>query len=703
MGEGISFTKPSIARFTIVQLTETEYRLLWSCHHILLDGFATLIILEDVFTIYEALKSNAPNPLAPVPSYQDFAKWMGQKNIQEAEAFWGRHLSAFLPVGSFNPSPNPYPKAKNFKSEQLNLSGAKSNVLKQKSKEWGISLNTLLQSTWAIILAKWFDTNDLVYGLTVSGRTNNFLGIERLAHQVMNVVPVRMKTPPNISAEEWLKGNQSLLNEIGTYEYLAMSQINQLISPEYRQDLFHSLVVFQGLPWEKLEKGGLVISNVRGKTTSVYPITLMIDTNGAIQFTVRYDEHQNLQTFAAWAIRQMESIIDRLTNTSKVSLENIFNSLENSLRASYLVPKKENSLEKGHLAKSATEIQLLNIWKGVLGKEAIAVTDDFFEIGGTSIAAVQVFNQISKQFNQKFAPVSLMTHPTITSLAKLLEENNTTHWASMVALQPLGTKPPLFVLHDIGGDLFIYRNLIECLGKDQPVYGFQARSLTDNASTLESVSDLADYYVQEILKIFPNGPYLLGGISYGGILAYEMSRKFVEANKEVDLLVLFDTFPNTGDFEKRDKSAPLSTKILERIDEHIGRLLVEGSKKRFQNYFNAAIKAFTKRVPFLKTKSNIPPERNIGVWRANEKAIDNYFIEPVDCRITLLMARKNYARTYQDVRLNWHNFARKGLEVHLVPGNHISMMYPPNTAEVAKTLARCIDRVVDQKPLTKIS
>ena len=116
-------------------------------------------------------------------------------------------------------------------------------------------------------------------------------------------------------------------------------------------------------------------------------------------------------------------------------------------------------------------------------------------------------------------------------------------WSSLVPIQPLGSKRPLFFVHGAGGTVIIYRDLVRHLGTDQPVYGLQAQGLDGKQSCLTSVEDMASHYLEAIRTIQPEGPYLLGGLSFGGTVAFEMARQLQAKGEEVALLALLDTFP----------------------------------------------------------------------------------------------------------------------------------------------------------------
>jgi thioesterase domain-containing protein/acyl carrier protein len=201
--------------------------------------------------------------------------------------------------------------------------------------------------------------------------------------------------------------------------------------------------------------------------------------------------------------------------------------------------------EGGERVVASTELErrMVEIWKELLGKDRIGVHDNFFELGGHSIQAAQLAVEIEKLVGQKLPISALFESPTIASLARRLsDEQWAPAWSSLVPLQPMGSRPPLFVVHGVGGDVYGFLGLAKDFAPEQPVYGIQAVGLDGSVPRHASVEEMATHYIKEIRSFQPDGPYHLCGYSMGGLIAYEMARQ-LHHQGQTAILILLDTFP----------------------------------------------------------------------------------------------------------------------------------------------------------------
>ncbi|HEV2714011.1 MAG TPA: amino acid adenylation domain-containing protein, partial [Terriglobales bacterium] len=196
------------------------------------------------------------------------------------------------------------------------------------------------------------------------------------------------------------------------------------------------------------------------------------------------------------------------------------------------------------------ETQLVKIWETVLDKNPIGIRDNFFELGGHSLLAARLMHRIEQSMGQRLPLAALLQAPTVEQLSGLLrQEKWSSSWSSLVAIQAEGSRPPFFCVHGVGGNVVGFRDLARHLGSDQPFYALQPQGLDGKRECLTSIPEMAERYIQEIRRIQPEGPYRIGGYSFGGLVAYEMAQQLEAQREETALLALFDTYP--GKMESR--------------------------------------------------------------------------------------------------------------------------------------------------------
>jgi acyl carrier protein len=186
------------------------------------------------------------------------------------------------------------------------------------------------------------------------------------------------------------------------------------------------------------------------------------------------------------------------------------------------------------------ERQLVEIWRTVLRQDRVGIRDNFVELGGHSLSAARVAMEIDKLLGCNLPISTLFRLPTIESLARYLTQGDSAPpFSSLVPLQPVGSKPPLFIVHGWGGDVYFFHELAKLL-PNQPAYGLQAVGLDGKVPRHVSVEEMAAHYVKEIRVFQPEGPYFLVGYSLGSLIAFEMGRQLYQLGQSVAFLGLLD-------------------------------------------------------------------------------------------------------------------------------------------------------------------
>lgn len=193
---------------------------------------------------------------------------------------------------------------------------------------------------------------------------------------------------------------------------------------------------------------------------------------------------------------------------------------------------------------SATVETLTRIWQEVLQIPAINPDDNFFDLGGDSALALQLFNEIDRAYDRELPPVMIYHAPTISALAGILDEPTTPRFPALALLKD-GTKdPPVFITHGLGGSLIDFYHVVKHMDGARAVYGMQGKGIDGVEEPFDRVEDMAQYSLDAVRQVQPHGPYLLLGYSLGGLVTFEMARRLRAAGERVALLAMLDSYPH---------------------------------------------------------------------------------------------------------------------------------------------------------------
>jgi len=311
--------------------------------------------------------------------------------------------------------------------------------------------------------------------------------------------------------------------------------------------------------------------------------------------------------------------------------------------------------------------QLLQIWEQLLDRRGIGIRDNFFELGGHSLLAARLMHRLTQIHGKSLPLAVLLEAPTIEKLAVVLRGDVSKHWSSLVAIQPEGSKPPFFCVHGVGGNVVGFQELAKRMKPDFPFYGLQSQGLDGTSELYTTIESMAEYYLGEIRRVQPRGPYHVGGFSMGGLVAYEIAHQLVAAGEEVGLVVLFDTYATNP----KSVNESLKDLLLHPTWKHVKKLPSE-VRKKVRRTWNAI------RLPEYLKK----------VGRANAHAAEQYVIRSYDGKTILLRAGDTW-RVADDPYVAWSQYV-KDLETIQIRGTHMEILREPNVSSLAERLKVCI-------------
>lgn len=345
--------------------------------------------------------------------------------------------------------------------------------------------------------------------------------------------------------------------------------------------------------------------------------------------------------------------------------------------------------------RTDVEQMVADIWKEFLGIDKVGIYDNFFQLGGHSLIAVQVMAKIEKETGKRLPLAILFENSTIEKLAQVLHmDGKAIMWDSLVPIKPKGSKMPIYIVHGAGLNVLLFNALSINMDDDQPVYGLQAKGLNGVDEPLNRIEDIAAHYISSIRAQNPDGPFALAGFSFGGIIAFEMARQLEALNLEVKMLGMFDTYAYRTPYY----DSWLVNKVKRGM--YVGRRL--WYSVTFQDGFKETIQHRTKAVSRMATRLiwrlRYGKEQKVGFFGysnriddMNDIAQKYYRIQPYDIAIELFRAEKRsfYLDDYEF--MGWKPFALKGVNIHIIPGEHNTIFKAPNDKEFARILQKCLD------------
>ncbi|MEQ8464169.1 amino acid adenylation domain-containing protein [Coleofasciculus sp. E1-EBD-02] len=346
------------------------------------------------------------------------------------------------------------------------------------------------------------------------------------------------------------------------------------------------------------------------------------------------------------------------------------------------------------------ELQLTHIWENVLGIHPISVKDDFFNLGGDSLSAVRLMLEIEQHFGQKLSLATLFPNSTIEHLASILRQATDSRLSSpLVPIQPDGTKPPFFCVHPIGGNVLCYLNLARHLGEDQPFYGLQASGIDGEAEPNSRIEDMASYYIEAIREIQPQGPYLLGGWSFGGVVAFEMAQQLHSSGEQVALLALIDSSaPHHNSQAMEVDTAATLAWFAKDLGSYFGKEL-DVSVSALQSLapdeqLSYVLKRARAANVVLPDAGVVEIRRLLEVVLANRQAERSYTPVVYPNQITLFRAEESFWLENSDPAMGWNQLTDGGVKVHTISGNHYTLVKEPHVRVLAERLKVCLEQAM---------
>ena len=287
---GFDLTKAPLLHMVLIQLTDDRFHFLWNFHHLLTDGWSTHLVFHEAFATYDLMMRGEEPAQLPVRPFRDYIDWLRRQDMDTAENFWREHLAGFAAANPFQVDQPAQGLAIQHGEAILVLPADVTNTLKEIARQNRLTLNTVVQGAWSILLSRYSGEEDILFGTTLSGRPAELRGVENMVGMFINTLPLRVKVADDASLLPWLQELQTQQLQIRNYEYSSLARIQRFSDIEPGQPLFESIVVFENYPMDTRQEHILEITDIEYREQSNYPLALLVLPGEEMRLLAIYDQ-----------------------------------------------------------------------------------------------------------------------------------------------------------------------------------------------------------------------------------------------------------------------------------------------------------------------------------------------------------------------------------------------------------------------------
>jgi thioesterase domain-containing protein/acyl carrier protein len=648
-------------RLTVARRADDRHLLLWTCHHVLFDGWSSGTIVSDLL---RALAGDfVPMPAAALQAYVAQQRLRNQPLDDDAAAFWTERLADLPRPPRLRLRARDDERA--FATTYRTLDAALITAVAERAQRAGVTVGVVAHAAWGLVWSRLVGCEEAVFGTVVAGRGAPIDGLLDVAGNLANALPVRLEVG-DTPTDDWLVALRDQLFALHPHEHVALDVLRDLADLPAHVPLFESLVVLENLPGV-VTHGEVTLVSMASGITSALPVTLGILPGDTWDLHFQYDRGRMDAAGAAVCLTAFETALQELASGSA----------PRTVRDGLITPAL---VEDGAYEAPAdpTELALAVVWCRVLGLPEVSVVDDFFVLGGSSLTAVVLMEAIEEEFGVRLPLNTLASASTVRDMARHLASGEQPTWRSLVPLRPGRNEgPPLFCVHAGGGHVLYYRTLATALDPVRSVYGLEPVGL-DGSAPLSSIPAMARHYVQEMRQVQPRGPYRLLGYCLGATLCIAIASELEARGETVDLLVIVD-------------SIPYPRSLVRRIEARVQ----DARRRRLRGLVMGAWLDHRARRDLRTAPASARHAERVR--RAGAEALVAYPTPRVTASAVLVPSRKFDVEPYWRTRtLRWAEHVGAFEVVAVIDVDHECMLDPP----AATAIARLVDArlaVLDQQ------
>jgi amino acid adenylation domain-containing protein len=312
---GFDLRKPPLMRFGLFRYADDEYRFVWTSHHLLMDGWSTPLLMREVLQVYESLTKGEELQLEPVPRFRKYISWLEKQDMFGAEKFWRQYLQGFRSPTTIGLGRKVAPEDAGYGKELLRLDDALSSAIQECVRKHRVTLSTIVQGAWAVALSRYSGEDDVLFGVTVSGRPAELPDVERMIGLFINTLPLRVRVDPELPVIEILKRVQMDHADLRRFEYTPLVQAQSVSEVDRGSPLFESIFVFENYPVDASVQNGLSGVEVADLTSferTNYPLTLVAASRGNVTLEIAYEKSRFDRTTVQRILEHLQTLLAQI-------------------------------------------------------------------------------------------------------------------------------------------------------------------------------------------------------------------------------------------------------------------------------------------------------------------------------------------------------------------------------------------------------
>ncbi|MDT5271750.1 MAG: hypothetical protein QOH49_3936, partial [Acidobacteriota bacterium] len=322
---GFDLARAPLMRMTLIRLGETAYQFTWTHHHLLLDGWSGAILLKEVFAYYETALNGEELQLEPARPYRDYIQWLQRQDTAAAESYWRRALAGFnrptpLGFGRAAAARADEASAHSHGEQEVRLSAALTGALQRVARQHRLTLNSVMQGAWGLVLSRLSGEQEVVYGVVMSGRSADLAGVETMVGLFINTLPMRVRVDGGQKVVEWLQRLQAEQAEVRRYEYSSLAQVQRWSEVPAGIPLFESAMRFQNYPVDpSLTEGDaeLRIPSATSVDHWHYAMNLVVNLGAQMALRMTYAEQRFDGDTIRGVLEELRDVLERMAINPK--------------------------------------------------------------------------------------------------------------------------------------------------------------------------------------------------------------------------------------------------------------------------------------------------------------------------------------------------------------------------------------------------